>query len=86
MGSDPNDASTSGTANDAKRKLPGPRAETALVKAVQDKLRCSPAQAKLSLDAVLAAIREFPKPLRILGFGVFETDGKRISLRGFKSG
>lgn len=86
MGSDPNVEGVTGAANADECKLPGTRGEALLVKAVQERMHCSPAQARLSVDAVLSAVRELPKPLRLQGFGVFENDGKRLTLRGFKGG
>jgi len=74
MGSDSDVKNTSGAANDADCQFPGIED---LVGTIAGKMCCSLPQARLSLDAVLTAIRETPKPLRISGFGVSEIDGFR---------
>lgn len=65
MGSDSNDATAPGAAD-------GPLGEPTrledLVPPVARKMHCSLAQARLSLDAVLAALREAKRPLKIRGF------------------
>lgn len=74
MGSNSDDANATRTPDDPECELSGIED---LVGRVSDKMRCSLPQARLSIDATLAAIKETPKPLRIAGFGVFDHKGFR---------
>lgn len=71
MGSDSDNAGPAGAPDGAGCE---PCGIEKIVGLVSEKMCCSLPQARLSIDAVIAAIKEAPKPLRIAGFGIFEAD------------
>lgn len=70
MGSDTDVENTTGAADVAECK---PARVEDFVGPVAEKMLCSLAQARLSLDAVFASIKEAPQPLQIRGVGTFTT-------------
>ncbi len=77
MGSNSNDEDSAGKPDASQCE--SSRIED-IVKIVAEQMHCSLPQARLSIDAVFAAIKASSKPLRIYGFGEFD-DSK---LRRFK--
>lgn len=68
MGSDQDDENPAGASDGTQ--CPPARVED-FVGPVAEKMLCSLAQARLSLDAVFAVVREAPQPLCIRGVGEF---------------